>query len=205
MSQVLLTVSNLKASKSKYYGYGTAFLHLAPSNFAALKTFQSHPMQVASNWNMCKHASRGCREACLNVSGHGHSQRVQNARIKKTVDFIQHPTDFVRRLNYEISAFKKKCLKEGIKPCVRLNATSDVLWEYHDIFKNHPDVQFYDYTKYPGRNTTLPNYHLTFSLSETNLNHAVHAIETNGLNVAVVFNSKVLPNEYKLGNKTYEV
>jgi hypothetical protein len=59
---------------------------------------------------------------------------------------------------------------------VRLNGTSDILWEREadhaefTVFDNFPDVQFYDYTKLPKRLLTRlpPNYHLTLSYSGAN-------------------------------------
>ena len=63
-----------------------------------------------------------------------------------------------------------------------------------------PDVIFYDYTKIPCPWTrTRPNYHLTFSLSESNFQDASDALQ-HGLNVAVVFNtprSKPLPEVWR--------
>jgi len=47
-------------------------------------------------------------------------------------------------------------------------------------------VQFYDYTKLPNRRNLPPNYHLTFSRSESNEHYVPMAFD-NGMNVAVVF------------------
>ena len=63
-----------------------------------------------------------------------------------------------------------------------------------DLF---PNTQFVDYTKHIKRllNKNRPaNYHLTFSLSETNKAEAVQALKL-GFNVAVVFGHG-LPKEY---------
>jgi hypothetical protein len=58
----------------------------------------------------------------------------------------------------------------------------------HTIFSAFPSIQFLDYTKNPKRfDRALPaNYHLTFSLSETNLADALGLL-ARGFNVAVVF------------------
>jgi len=58
----------------------------------------------------------------------------------------------------------------------------------HNIFTAFPMVQFVDYTKNHLRfNRPLPaNYHLTFSLSETNEQHALDLL-SRGHNVAIVF------------------
>jgi hypothetical protein len=53
-----------------------------------------------------------------------------------------------------------------------------------------PNVQFYDYTKVPvARRNPAANYHLTFSLSESNDADAYDALAA-GYNVAVVFDIK---------------
>jgi hypothetical protein len=69
---------------------------------------------------------------------------------------------------------RNKAKKQGFTPLVRPNGTSDIPYEnliVHDgknIFELFPDVQFYDYTKHPGRNLngkTPGNYDLTYSFS----------------------------------------
>jgi hypothetical protein len=53
-----------------------------------------------------------------------------------------------------------------------------------------PNVQFYDYTKIPvSRRNPASNYHLTFSLSESNDADALDALDA-GYNVAAVFDIK---------------
>ena len=91
-------------------------------------------------------------------------------------------------------------------PCVRLNGTSDLPWERIAVNDNgqtilalFPDVQFYDYTKVPNRRNLPANYHLTFSLAESNLSDATSEL-ANGRSVAVVFRHKALPESY-LGHK----
>ena len=49
-----------------------------------------------------------------------------------------------------------------------------------------PTVQWYDYTKIANRRDLPANYHLTFSLAESNLDNAKQALR-NGMNVAAVF------------------
>jgi hypothetical protein len=88
---------------------------------------------------------------------------------------FEHPEEFIRLLIGEIEANKKKAEKQGKKLAVRLNVVSDIPWEYiaGRLFKLFPDVQFYDYTKIPGRplKPEKPeNYHLTFS--STGINHS---------------------------------
>ena len=64
-----------------------------------------------------------------------------------------------------------------------------------------PNITFYDYTKIPKRilkyiNGEYPkNYHLTFSLNESNKEDAFNILKSGG-NVAIVFR-KNIPNTYK--------
>jgi hypothetical protein len=74
----------------------------------------------------------------------------------------------------DIWTLKNYARKKDQKLLIRLNGTSDILWEnykiLHDqtIFKMFPDEIFYDYTKHPSRNLegkTYGNYDLTYSFS----------------------------------------
>ena len=93
-----------------------------------------------------------------------------------------------------------------MKPCVRLNGTSDVPWEKvkdedgKTLMEKHWDVQFYDYTKNPNRmkdylKGKMPsNYHLTFSRSESNQAQADEILKLGG-NVAVVYKTPPAPSD----------
>jgi hypothetical protein len=73
---------------------------------------------------------------------------------------------------------------------MRLNVLSDVPWELVTpwLFDHFRGLQFYDYTKVPGR-ITPSNYDLTFSLSgeDDNREWALEEINDRGRKVAVVF------------------
>ena len=184
----LLTVNNAKIQKGTALGFLTAGLHLAPAD--------------ASGFNTCPMASAGCKAACLNTSGHGRFDFVQNARIAKTQFFFRERSAFMAQLIKEIAAFIRKAKKSGITPAIRLNLTSDIQWETikHEgktVFEHFPTVQFYDYSKIARRFfQPLPtNYHLTFSRSESN--HAVaETVAAAGHNVAVVFSSPDYPRNF---------
>ena len=106
------------------------------------------------------------------------------------------------QLDNEVKNFKKKAIKQGLKPAVRLNGTSDLIWERYpikdgkNIMELNPDIQFYDYTKIKNRlSDKLPsNYHLTFSKSESNEDE-IKDLLTTAFNIAVVFKDK-LPKTY---------
>lgn len=187
-SDNLLSVSaDAKTVKGKDKGVLTGILYLAP--------------HTISGNQVCPKASPECRAACLYTAGRGIYTKVQNARINKTKWFFSERDTFMARLVENIASLEKKAKKAKMKPAVRLNGTSDIAWEkiackhngkiYRNVMEAFPKVQFYDYTKIIGRKSALalPNYHLTFSLSEENDADAVTAL-AEGYNVAVVLNIK---------------
>ncbi len=103
----------------------------------------------------------------------------------------------MRQLVKEIGNAIKLASKKNMKPCFRLNLTSDIAWESQKfngvkLMEIFPNVQFYDYTKSVKRvekylNGKLPkNYHLTFSRSECNDNETKKLLSL-GANIACVF------------------
>lgn len=148
----LLTTQNYKVKKSSVK---TLIMHLAPHKL--------------SGQNVCSMATAGCSAACLNTAGRGQFTVVQNARIKRTRMFFEQRELFFSQLQDEITKAKKKYGKIA----VRLNGTSDIIFEAYkafdgqNIFEAMPEVIFYDYTKIAKRffNPIPPNYHLTFSYS----------------------------------------
>lgn len=183
----LLTAANPKAQKSREFGYFTAVLHLAPAD--------------RSGYETCPSRSQGCTEACLNLSGRGgmfrpseSSNRAQAARVRKTVSYFEDRADFILQLKKDIALAQRYAARKRLRLAIRLNATSDIRWERHDIIQSFPDVQFYDYTKIANRRIDgLDNYHLTFSATEGNQLQVKQAL-SRGMNVAVVFDQ--VPNVY---------
>jgi len=95
----------------------------------------------------------------------------------------------------DINLFQTFCLDNNIQGYVRLNGTSDILWESYGIFEQFPDLRFYDYTKIHGRNISkYSNYKLTFSRSEDHDNQDILSAIELGHNVAIVFDE--LPESY---------
>ena len=113
-----------------------------------------------------------------------------NAKAWKTLTWLYCPDVFKAMLIREIGNLEKRAHEQGLIAGVRLNGSSDVMWErsFPELFTLFPNVTFYDYTKIPSRfRTRLPeNYHLTFSRSEENGVEA-HGLLRHGINVAVVF------------------
>ena len=163
----------------KTQGVLTGILYLAPAT-------------QASEVDVCPFASDGCRLACLYTAGHGKFSNVQNARIKKTLNYLKDRQAFVDTLRKDIEKLVKVAKKHKMQPAVRLNGTSDLPWEKTFPMGDFPQVKFYDYTKNPVRmekftQGKMPvNYHLTFSRSEENEKQALAILPTGG-NVAAVF------------------
>ena len=163
-SKALLSVSaDAKTVKGETLGFLTGILYLAPAN--------------TTKWNTCSMAKTAkCDVACLFSAGRGAFSSVQTARINKTVWFFTERNSFMQQLVVDITKLVNKATKQGLKPLVRLNGTSDIRWEtvgftdvngieYVNIFSAFPDVQFYDYTKDANRRDLPANYDLTFSYS----------------------------------------
>jgi len=184
----LLTTNNAKIMKGRGKGYMIFGLHLAPADVASTPT---HSV------NVCPFASNGCKEACLNTAGRGRFDPIQAARIRKTRWFYNDRPAFLDRLRREIRNAIKLTDSKGLTAVFRLNLTSDICWEKYGIPQAFPDVQFYDYTKFP-RNTRKvpPNYHLTYSLSEepSSWDRAKKYL-IDGMSVATVFHK--VPTQWR--------
>ena len=184
----LLTTSNPKIQKGTKRGYFTTIQHFAPSKL--------------SGTNVCPDATPECIRFCLNKAGRGgifksgeKTNVIQEARKTRTRIFNDDFQNYKPKLIKEITAHVKRATKLGLKPCVRLNGTSDLSWEdgFAPLFWRFEDVQFYDYTKSFDRMMRFlkgpwptKNYHLTFSRSELNDDQCNKVLDAGG-SVAVVF------------------
>ena len=197
----LLTVSNdAKTILGQELGFLTGIQYLAPSTVSGIV-------------NLCLKASAGCKLACLNFSGRGIFTTTQQARINRTILFVRFKPLFWAQLIKNIKSLIRKAKKLGLIPVIRLNGTSDNLWERMTIkgtefdgltiFEAFPELTFYDYTKYTFQERpNLPdNYHLTYSFSEDTTPEMLADNLDNGRNVAVVFNVCKLGNKGKCHNK----
>ena len=97
---------------------------------------------------------------------------VQEARIRKTRMFFENRAGFMADLEKDIVSIVRRADKNNLKPCVRLNGTSDLRWERTGIMEKFPNVTFYDYTKIKNRKRLPKNYSLTFSRSEATTHDA---------------------------------
>lgn len=194
MAKMILTVNHdAKTSKGTKQGYLTGILYLAPSDI--------------SGYQVCPMAKKaGCESGCLYTAGRGRFSNIQQARINKTKRFFENRAEFLNDLEFSIKSLVKKAEKLGLIPVVRLNGTSDILWEnipfngYENVMVAFPNVQFYDYTKIPTRKNLPKNYDLTFSYSGVQSFETANkkALLNNKLSrIAVVFDKKEnIPNEF---------
>ena len=155
-----------------------------------------------SGFNVCPMASAGCKSACLHTAGNPVFQKQKDkGRINRARYYFQSRVEFLNQLTKEIKNFEIWCIKNNLIPVVRLNTTSDIPWEIHNIFELFPNIQFYDYTKIYKRAVKFvkgeypKNYHLTYSLNEDNKDLAFNILKMGG-NISAVFR-KNLPDTYK--------
>ena len=198
--------SDAKTVKGSAYGYLTGIMYLAPHKLSGVI-------------NTCVMASAGCIASCLFTAGRAaYTPTIRAARIAKTLLLVKNQLAALSYLAYDIHALRDRAANSGycptceetqrrrkgsdgkcsacggaldvLKPAVRINGTSDMPMIARLMARLFPDVEFYDYTKLPKAwLRTLPNYHITFSHSETNLADCLEAL-AHGINVAVVFGIK---------------
>ena len=197
MPSYLLGVErDAKTIKGTAGGYLTGILYLAPG-------------QLAGVGNLCPHASAGCLAACLFTAGHARFENVNRGRVMRTRFLHDNRVGFLAMLRGEIAALVRKAKARGLRPVVRLNGTSDLPWETlaPELFTDFPTVRFYDYAKSLRRvlayaKGEMPrNYHLTFSLSETNAAAAGIALAA-GVNVAAVADGVTIGKRFALPGMT---
>ena len=194
LTKLMFTEGNPKTDKNKHIegleDYLIKRLNLAPSTI--------------SGFNTCGSASPGCIDACLNEAGNPVFMPQKTlGRVNRTHLLFKEEAKFISMITREIRNHEIYCKKNNKIPVVRMNTTSDVMFERKkfSFMQNFPNVQFYDYTKHFNRmikylKGELPsNYHLTFSRNEKNDFQATQVLKAGG-NVAVVFR-KELPETYK--------
>ena len=185
------STDSAKAIKADKYGWLNAINYMAPHDTAGVG-------------NLCPNASEGCKALWLGMySGQAAmvsdlengTNVVRESRIAKSQYFMNERHAFMGEMAHHIKAMIRKADRENKKLAVRPNGSSDIAFEYikgyngQTLPEQFPDIQFVDYTKNLRRmlNPNRPsNYHLTFSLSETNMHEAIHVL-ANRKNVAVVF------------------
>lgn len=210
-----------KTVKSLGLGILTLPVHLAPADSAGGAT-------------VCAYAG-ACSELCLDAAGNpAYATGKARARINRTRFYWNDRDSFMLCLWAETVRHIAHARRLGMRPAVRPNATSDNAYErievtvtaemadwallahnvsvepgrYRNIMECMPAVSFYDYTKIPARyrvNRLAANYHLTYSYDPQNKPADMLEALDSGLNVAVPFMGKALPNRVKLCGRILEV
>ncbi len=165
------------------------------------------PHTTAGGPTVCKHSTVECRANCLGTeTGRNIFAAALAAKVARTRLWHSDPAVFKHHLRNEVGSALRSAIRAGMKLAVRLNVYSDLPWEvaYPGLFEAYPEVQFYDYTKVPGRYRRPSNYHLTYSYSgsyasaTTALDYQGH-----GVNTAVVMDTargQPLPGDHALLN-----
>jgi hypothetical protein len=185
----IFSTDSPKAIKAEAYGYLNAIHYMAPAELGGVG-------------NLCPHASAGCRALCLGqYSGQASmvadlelgDNATRKSRREKAQAFMRDRRGYLLAMHREITKLERKAVFAGKRLCVRLNGSTDIVWEGlkldgKSLFDWFPLVTFVDYTKNPRRfDRPLPaNYWLTFSRSEVNEVEAIGILQR-GFNVAVVF------------------
>lgn len=185
------STDSAKAIKADKYGWLNAINYMAPHDTAGVG-------------NLCPDASEGCKALCLGMySGQAAmvsdlengTNVVRESRIAKSQYFMNERHAFMGEMANHIKAMIRKADRENKKLAVRPNGSTDIPFERiptdngQPLPIRFPEIQFVDYTKSVRRvlDANRPaNYHLTFSLSETNKAEAEQVLAA-GFNVAVVF------------------
>ena len=190
-----LSMDNPKAIKAQAYGYLNAINYMAPHTSGGVG-------------DLCGKASAGCIRLCLGEhSGQAAmSVVVRDSRKRKAAYFMRERKTFMAEFVYHIERAQAETYKSLLELAIRPNGSTDIPFEaiacerngrsFRNLMEAFPDVQFVDYTKHAKRfkKELPPNYHLTFSRSETNEADCVTLL-SNGFNVAAVFNGP-LPDSY---------
>ena len=181
------SLDSAKAIKARSYGYLNAINYMAPASTGGVG-------------NLCPNASAGCLALCLGwYSGQAgmvsdqdkDTNSVRDSRKAKAQLFMRDRKAFMAEMIAGIQRAQTTARNKGLKLCVRLNGATDINWP-RAVFDQFPQVQFVDYTKSVNkalahaRGQLAPNYHVTFSRSETNETDCLRVLEAGG-NVAVVF------------------
>lgn len=194
MQNRIYSVDNAKAAKAQALGWLNAIHYMAPHTLGGVG-------------NLCPYSTQACREVCLGwYSGHAAMVKgdglnsVRQSRIDKAWRFMNDRPAYLRDMVKATESFLRKALSLQLQPCARPDGSTDIGWEripvvrngitYPNIMSAFPEIQFTDYTKNPHRmgRTLPPNYHLTFSASESNLDQCRQFLRA-GKNVAMVFHS----------------
>lgn len=152
-----------------------------------------------SGKDLCAWRTDGCTDACNGFwSGMNVTISTRLALIGRALLFNYFREVFAEKLRAELRNFAKLCARLGLIPAVRLNVSTDVVWErvLSGIFAEFSAIRFLDYTKaLPKHRPQLPaNYSLVHSFNERTTTADVESIVKAGRNVVIAFDSAYAPS-----------
>ena len=181
------STDSAKAIKADKFGYLNGINYMAQDDTAST---------AEKYFTLCPDSTAGCRALCLGkYSGqaamvtdleHG-TNPTRKSRIRKAQYFMSDRKAFLAEMTWHIQKLAKQAKLANKTLAIRPNGSTDI--NFANIARKFPETQFIDYTKSLRRvldKKRPANYHITFSLSETNKAEALQALKA-GFNVAVVF------------------
>jgi hypothetical protein len=197
MAKKMVTVNQAKLNKSGKEGVLTGGINLSPYTESL-----SH-----GGRNLCLWAGE-CATSCLKLAGMNQMTTHLKARIDKTLLWLNEPEVFLGQVKKEIEALLRKAARQTMDVAFRPNLLSDDYALATAVGGMFPDLQMYDYTKYPKPwERVSDNYHLTYSLDvgRGRERTALRCLDK-GINVAVVFDlpkDAPMPKLWTLLGETY--
>jgi hypothetical protein len=161
------------------------------------------PHKLGGHGNLCPHASPGCIDLCLNISGMsygnwGAAHMILRGRLARTRLYFEQRDVFMAMWHIEMQAAMRQCQRENLPLYLRPNLISDLDWwrKHPEMFSPYlgPTLKMIDYTKDVKKyqrfvdGKYMPGYHLTFSRSEKNEADCVRFLSQGGT-VAAVFDT----------------
>lgn len=193
----IYSTDNAKAIKADKFGWLNAIHYLAPADTGSIG--------LKKRFNLCSHKTDGCSALCLGehsgqaaIHLEGELNHVIVSRRAKAQWFMADRAGYMAEMVKATEAVHRQAKRLRKKLCCRPGGSDDVSWEriavvrngkaYPSLMHAFPKTQFVGYTKNHRRfdRELPPNYHLTFSRSETNEADCVRLL-ARGVNVAVVF------------------
>lgn len=152
-----------------------------------------------SGKDLCAWRTDGCTAACNGFwSGMNVTSSTRLALIGRAILFNWYREVFFAKLRGELKNFAKLCSRLHVRPAVRLNVSTDIVYErlFAEVFPEFPETCFLDYTKaLPRHRPTLPaNYQLCHSFNEKTTTADVADIVAAGRNVVIAFDSAYAPS-----------
>lgn len=129
--------------------------------------------------NVCPWSTAGCRALCLSTSGRLGFDAGQTAMHVRVVFLATDSLQYLAQLLQEVARHARKAAKKGATFVLRLNGTSDLLWDsvagLQDLIREtaaaagQSHMYFQDYSKRPATLAAAANsndWHITLSATE---------------------------------------